>query len=323
MFNLLQLINSAPTTVVANVWCNIIWRKTILFIFFPRRPRPIKSIWYTILLHIVLHCFIISECYPSILNAVYLWLFGDFPLPESSGIVMTLECLGNQLLMWNRYVDAQLSLFKVCFRWAFSGSSLSCMYVVHFFISAVRSTRSRGWAKFLVHQSNEEWWDSRILPVCVLLLYISLSLFEFFIPVKSRNHWSLLPFRNHVVDKLIRVCMIDGKKETSRENVYSALEIVKRRQYKAWLKASTEEEKVTVVSVSCFYLALVHLNFDIVLFRPRSNWIHSELLSKLFAIAILWWNSKVLQGVRLSQFLLTDPLVMVVYWESSSLLTFI
>uniref|UniRef100_A0A914ZFK1 Small ribosomal subunit protein uS7m n=1 Tax=Parascaris univalens TaxID=6257 RepID=A0A914ZFK1_PARUN len=49
-------------------------------------------------------------------------------------------------------------------------------------------------------------------------------------------------YRDHVVDKLIRVCMKDGKKELSRSNVYAALEIVKRRQYKAWLNASDEEK---------------------------------------------------------------------------------
>lgn len=46
------------------------------------------------------------------------------------------------------------------------------------------------------------------------------------------------------VDKLIRVIMKDGKKETAREHVYDALEIVKRRQYKQWRQAKTEEEKV-------------------------------------------------------------------------------
>uniref|UniRef100_A0A0N4ZH11 Small ribosomal subunit protein uS7m n=1 Tax=Parastrongyloides trichosuri TaxID=131310 RepID=A0A0N4ZH11_PARTI len=52
-------------------------------------------------------------------------------------------------------------------------------------------------------------------------------------------------YRNHVVDKLVRVCMKDGKKDVVRKNVLEALEIVKRRQYKSWLKAS-EEEKVKI-----------------------------------------------------------------------------
>uniref|UniRef100_A0A0M3JCF4 28S ribosomal protein S7, mitochondrial (inferred by orthology to a C. elegans protein) n=1 Tax=Anisakis simplex TaxID=6269 RepID=A0A0M3JCF4_ANISI len=50
-------------------------------------------------------------------------------------------------------------------------------------------------------------------------------------------------YRDHVVDKLIRVCMKDGRKELSRSNVYAALEIIKRRQYKAWLNAKDDEEK--------------------------------------------------------------------------------
>ncbi|CAB3406714.1 unnamed protein product [Caenorhabditis bovis] len=50
-------------------------------------------------------------------------------------------------------------------------------------------------------------------------------------------------YRDPVIDKLIRVCTKDGKKDVSRTNVLSALEIIKRRQYKAWLKASDEEKK--------------------------------------------------------------------------------
>ncbi|PIO52509.1 ribosomal protein S7p/S5e [Teladorsagia circumcincta] len=37
--------------------------------------------------------------------------------------------------------------------------------------------------------------------------------------------------------------MKSGNKETTKDHVYSALEIIKRRQYKAWLKAKDEEEK--------------------------------------------------------------------------------
>uniref|UniRef100_A0A914QG82 Ribosomal protein S7 domain-containing protein n=1 Tax=Panagrolaimus davidi TaxID=227884 RepID=A0A914QG82_9BILA len=50
-------------------------------------------------------------------------------------------------------------------------------------------------------------------------------------------------YRDHVVDKLIRVILKDGKKEIARTAVYDALEIIKRRQYRQWLKAATEEEK--------------------------------------------------------------------------------
>ena len=50
-------------------------------------------------------------------------------------------------------------------------------------------------------------------------------------------------YRDHVVDKLIRVILKDGKKEIARTAVYDALEIIKRRQYRQWIKAATEEEK--------------------------------------------------------------------------------
>ncbi|CAJ0933246.1 unnamed protein product, partial [Mesorhabditis belari] len=53
-------------------------------------------------------------------------------------------------------------------------------------------------------------------------------------------------YRNEVVDKLVRVCMKDGGKETSRNNIFSALEIIKRRQYKLWREAPTEEEKAKI-----------------------------------------------------------------------------
>lgn len=73
-------------------------------------------------------------------------------------------------------------------------------------------------------------------------------------------------YRNHVVDKLVRVCMTDGRKvcfsvidclakswvrgyktslffqEMSRKNVLAALEIIKRKQYQAWNKASDDEK---------------------------------------------------------------------------------
>ncbi|RCN34648.1 vesicle transport v-SNARE protein [Ancylostoma caninum] len=50
-------------------------------------------------------------------------------------------------------------------------------------------------------------------------------------------------YRDHTVDKLTRVIMNSGRKETARHHVYAALEIIKRRQYKAWLKAKNDEEK--------------------------------------------------------------------------------
>jgi small subunit ribosomal protein S7 len=53
-------------------------------------------------------------------------------------------------------------------------------------------------------------------------------------------------YRDYVVDKLARVCMMEGKKELARWNVLTALETVKRRQYKAWRSAKMEEEKAAI-----------------------------------------------------------------------------
>lgn len=53
-------------------------------------------------------------------------------------------------------------------------------------------------------------------------------------------------YKDDVIDKLIRACMVDGNKEKGKELVYGALERIKRRQYKNWKKAKTEEEKATI-----------------------------------------------------------------------------
>ncbi|KJH48835.1 ribosomal protein S7p/S5e [Dictyocaulus viviparus] len=50
-------------------------------------------------------------------------------------------------------------------------------------------------------------------------------------------------YRDHTVDKLIRVFMKCGKKELCKKHVYAALEIIKSRQYKAWRKADEHEKK--------------------------------------------------------------------------------
>lgn len=49
-------------------------------------------------------------------------------------------------------------------------------------------------------------------------------------------------YRDHVVDKLIRVILKDGKKEVARNAVYDALEIIKRRQYRQWMRAPEEDK---------------------------------------------------------------------------------
>ncbi|TMS39034.1 hypothetical protein L596_005628 [Steinernema carpocapsae] len=65
------------------------------------------------------------------------------------------------------------------------------------------------------------------------------------------SQYSPVFYRDHVVDKLVRVCMKDGKKETSRTNILGALEKIKRRQYKAWARAKTDDEK-TAIEIDAF-----------------------------------------------------------------------
>lgn len=50
-------------------------------------------------------------------------------------------------------------------------------------------------------------------------------------------------YRNKYIDALTRICMKSGQKELIRKKVYAALELVKRSQYKLWLKANDEEKK--------------------------------------------------------------------------------
>ncbi|GMT24040.1 hypothetical protein PFISCL1PPCAC_15337 [Pristionchus fissidentatus] len=65
-------------------------------------------------------------------------------------------------------------------------------------------------------------------------------------------------YRNHVVDKLVRVCMTDGRKETSRKNVLSALEIIKRKQYQTWLNAL--EDQKSKIELSAFKIVEEGIN---------------------------------------------------------------
>lgn len=70
-------------------------------------------------------------------------------------------------------------------------------------------------------------------------------------PVFYRDHvvCHLLTPYSVQIDKFIRVAMKIGDKETSKKHVYAALEIIKRRQYKAWVQAS-EDEKVAIYESS-------------------------------------------------------------------------
>uniref|UniRef100_A0AC34R681 Ribosomal protein S7 domain-containing protein n=1 Tax=Panagrolaimus sp. JU765 TaxID=591449 RepID=A0AC34R681_9BILA len=60
-------------------------------------------------------------------------------------------------------------------------------------------------------------------------------------------------YRDHVVDKLINVILKDGKKEIARTAVYDALEIIKRRQYRQWIKAA--EDKKSQIELNPFVIA--------------------------------------------------------------------
>ena len=54
-------------------------------------------------------------------------------------------------------------------------------------------------------------------------------------------------YRDRVVDKLIRIFMLYGRKELSRKLVYDALELVKRYQFKKWLDAKTDDERSAII----------------------------------------------------------------------------
>uniref|UniRef100_A0A0K0FZZ2 Small ribosomal subunit protein uS7m n=1 Tax=Strongyloides venezuelensis TaxID=75913 RepID=A0A0K0FZZ2_STRVS len=65
-------------------------------------------------------------------------------------------------------------------------------------------------------------------------------------------------YRNHTIDKLVRVFMKDGKKDVVRTHVLEAIEIVKRRQYKAWIKASDKEKET--IELNPFVIAEKAIN---------------------------------------------------------------
>lgn len=51
-------------------------------------------------------------------------------------------------------------------------------------------------------------------------------------------------YRDHVVDKLSRVCLMEGKKEISRDNTYRAMELVKQRQYKLFRERKPDDPEI-------------------------------------------------------------------------------
>lgn len=54
-------------------------------------------------------------------------------------------------------------------------------------------------------------------------------------------------YRSSAIAKLIRCFQMDGRKELVRANVLEALEKIKRRQYKEWINAKTEEKRKEII----------------------------------------------------------------------------
>jgi small subunit ribosomal protein S7 len=51
-------------------------------------------------------------------------------------------------------------------------------------------------------------------------------------------------YRDHIVDKMVNVCLRRGQKELAQQLIYEALEIVKRRQYKKHRLRKEDDEPV-------------------------------------------------------------------------------
>ena len=66
-------------------------------------------------------------------------------------------------------------------------------------------------------------------------------------PLPIKTDESPVFYRDQVVDKMVRVFLMDGRKELMRTFVYNALERIKRIQYKKWINAKTEEEKKLII----------------------------------------------------------------------------
>lgn len=71
---------------------------------------------------------------------------------------------------------------------------------------------------------------------------------NFLHPKPMKSDQTPVFYRNHVVDKLIRILERYGEKELVRQKVYLALEKVKRKQYALYrdAKTDTERKKITV-----------------------------------------------------------------------------
>uniref|UniRef100_A0A183BXS6 Ribosomal_S7 domain-containing protein n=1 Tax=Globodera pallida TaxID=36090 RepID=A0A183BXS6_GLOPA len=69
--------------------------------------------------------------------------------------------------------------------------------------------------------------------------------FMYIIPMKSDQ--TPVFYRDAIVDKMVRVFLIEGKKEISHNNILLALEIVKRTQYGKWLNEKDEKKRAEII----------------------------------------------------------------------------
>ncbi|KAL7072512.1 hypothetical protein ACQ4LE_008256 [Meloidogyne hapla] len=66
-------------------------------------------------------------------------------------------------------------------------------------------------------------------------------------PKQMESNKTPVFYRNEIIDRMVNIMMVKGKKELIRGEIYGALEIVKRIQYKKWLDEKDEKKKAKII----------------------------------------------------------------------------
>ncbi|CAK5030889.1 unnamed protein product [Meloidogyne enterolobii] len=66
-------------------------------------------------------------------------------------------------------------------------------------------------------------------------------------PKQMESNKTPVFYRNEIVDRMVNIMMVKGKKQLIRTEIYGALEIIKRVQYKKWLDEKDEKKKAKIV----------------------------------------------------------------------------
>ncbi|KAF7640443.1 Ribosomal_S7 domain-containing protein [Meloidogyne graminicola] len=66
-------------------------------------------------------------------------------------------------------------------------------------------------------------------------------------PKQMHSNKTPVFYRSEIIDRMANIFMFRGKKELIRDEIYGALEIIKRIQYKKWLDEKDENKRAKIV----------------------------------------------------------------------------